>query len=115
MLPNRIRLSTKATNRLQRIKSQTGITPNVLSRIAIMLTIKDKNNLITAGVEDFDGQVIDKNILFGEYLDIYDVLINQYIYDNQITLELPETLASLIEIGVHKMGHIKTLVDISKL
>jgi len=115
MLPNRVRLSTNATNRLQYIKTKTGITPNILSRIAIMLAIKEGGNLTNSGVEDCDGQILDKSVLFGDHAEIYDVLINQYIHDYDIELDTQNTIASLVEVGVHKMGHIKNLVDICNL
>jgi DNA sulfur modification protein DndE len=115
MLPNRIRLSTKVTNKMQYIKSKTGITPNILSRIAIMLAIKEGSNLKNAGAADFEGQVLDKSVLFGEHAEVYDVLINQYIHDYSIEYDIQKTVASLVEIGVHKMGHVKNLVDICYL
>lgn len=115
MLPNRVRLSTKATHKMQYIKSQTGITPNILSRIAIMLAIKEGNNLKNAGIGDFEGQVLDKSVLFGDHIEIYDVLINQHFYDNDIELEPQKAIASLVEVGVHKMGQVKNLIDICRL
>lgn len=115
MLPNRVHLSTKATNKLQYIKSSTGITPNILSRIAIMLAVKEGSDLLNSGVEDFDGQVLDKSVLFGEHSEVYDVLINQYIHDYKIKLDIQKTIASLVEVGIHKMGHIKNLEDICNL
>ncbi len=115
MLPNRVRLSTKATQKMQYLKGQTGITPNILSRVAIMLAIKEENSLKNAGVADYDGQVLDKSVLFGDHTDVYDVLINQYINDNSIDMDTQKTIASLVEIGVHKMGHVKNLSDLCKL
>lgn len=115
MLPNRVRLSSKASQKLQYIKQQTGITPNILSRVAIMLAIKEENSLKNAGVADFEGQALEKSVLFGEHTDVYDVLINQYIHDNKIDLEPQKAIASLVEIGVHKMGHIKNLSDLCAL
>ncbi len=115
MLPNRVRLSTNATNKMQYLKSQTGITPNILSRFAIMLAIKEGSNLKNAGAQDLDGQILDKSVLFGDYTEIYDVLINQYIFDNDIALGTSKTISSLIEVGIHKMGHIKNLVDVCNL
>jgi len=115
MLPNRIKLSTKATQKMQYIKSHTGITPNILSRIAIMLAIKEGNNLKNAGIGDLEGQVLEKSILFGDHVDIYEVLINQHIHDHHIELGPQIAIASLIEVGVHKMGQVKSLVDICKL
>ena len=115
MLPNRIRLSTTATHKMQYMKNKTGITPNILSRVAIMLAIKEENSLKNAGVSDQDGQVLEKSVLFGEHTDLYDVLINQYINENKIDIDTQKTIASLVEIGVHKMGHIKNLTDICNL
>lgn len=115
MLPNQITLSQQATNKLQHIKSNTGITPNILSRIAIMLAIKDKGCIANTGVNDHNGQVLSKSVLFGEYTEVYDVIINQYFYENNIDMPLKDTIAALVEAGVHKMGHIKQLTDICKL
>jgi len=115
MLPNRVRLSTKSTQKMQYLKSKTGITPNILSRIAIMLAIKEGGNLKNSGVENYDGQVLDKSVLFGEHAEVYDVLINQYIHEYDIDLDIQKTITSLVEVGVHKMGHIKSLGDICSL
>lgn len=115
MLPNQVQLSEKATNKMQYIKSKTGLTPNISSRIAIMLAMKEGSNLKNAELEDMNGQVLNKGVLFGEHLDVYDVLINQYMHENEIDLGIRRTIASLVEIGVHKMGHIKSLSDVCKL
>ncbi len=115
MLPNRVRLSTTASQKMQYLKNQTGITPNILSRIAIMLAIKGGSNLTNAGVSDYDGQVLDKSVLFGDHTDVYDVLINQFIHDNNIEMDAQKTIASLVEIGVHKMGHVKNLSQLCRL
>ncbi len=115
MLPNRIRLSRKATNKMQFMKSKTGITPNILSRFAIMLAIKDGTDLKNSELEDIEGQVLDKSVLFGDHMEVYDLLISQYIHDYNIELDIQKTIASLVEIGVHKMGHIRELSDIYKL
>jgi DNA sulfur modification protein DndE len=115
MLPNRVRLSTTATQKMQYLKNQTGITPNILSRVAIMLAMKEGSNLSNAGVSNYDGQVLDKSVLFGDHTDVYDVLINQFMHDNSIDMDTQKTIASLVEIGVHKMGHVKNLSDLCKL
>ena len=96
------------------MKNKTGLTPNILARIAIMLSIKDGSGLNNAGVSDHKGQELDKAILFGEYINIYDVMINQYVYEQGIE-ENPssQTIAALIEVGVHKMGHVKQIKDIN--
>jgi DNA sulfur modification protein DndE len=116
MIPNRIRLSKKATDRLRYLKSQTGLTPNILARVAIMLAIKEESDLSNAGVGDTDsGQELNDTTLFGEYIYVYDVLINQYIYDKKLNLSVGETIIAMVEIGIHKMGHIKQLEQLCDL
>lgn len=116
MIPTRIKLSKKATDRLRYLKSQTGLTPNILSRIAIMLAIKENGDLSNAGTIDTDGgQEINDTTLFGEYIYVYDILINQYIYEKKLNMTVGETIVTLIDIGVHKMGHIKNLEHLCEL
>jgi len=113
MLPNRIKLSQKATDKLRYIKTKTGVTPNILARIAIMLAIKDDSGLDTSGIADFDGQELNKTVLFGDHAQVYDVMINQYCYAHSIDIPIQQLIASLIEIGVFKMGHVKDLKALS--
>ena len=84
-LPNRVRLSQQATDKLRYLKSRTDITPNILSRIAIMLAIRENGDLTNAGVSDYNGQVLDQSVLFGEHVDAYEVIINQFVYDKKLT------------------------------
>lgn len=116
MLPNRVKLSKNATGKLRYLKSQTGLTPNILSRIAIMLAIREGSDLSNAGIGEMDGgQELNDTTLFGEHVQIYDILINQYIHDNKIKINISEAIVALIEIGVHKMGHIKSLAQLCEL
>lgn len=112
ILPNRISLSLNATNKLRTLKSRTGLTPNVLSRIAIAKALESTSSLDNAGVTDSDGQVLSKDVLFGEYELVYEVLIKQYIEENEISKSLQHVIASLIEMGVHKIGHAKNIQQI---
>jgi len=99
MLPNRIKLSKKATDKLRYLKSKTGLTPNILSRIAIMLAIKEGGNLSNAGVGDINGgQELNDTTLFGEHISVYDVMINQYIHDKNINLSTAETIVAMVEV-----------------
>jgi DNA sulfur modification protein DndE len=116
MLPNRIKLSKKATDKLRYLKMQTGLTPNILSRIAIMLTIREGSDLSNAGVGEMEGgQELNDTTLFGEYIYVYDVLINQYIHNKNLKLSVSETIVAMVEIGIHKMGHIRQLEQLCDL
>lgn len=112
MLPNRVALSTKVTDKLKYLKTQTGVTPNVLSRIAIGLALRDGTSLVNAGVSDHDGQVLNRDVLFGDYADVYDALLSQYIAENDIDMPISEVITALIEIGCFKMGHVKNVQDL---
>ena len=115
MLPNRVSLSQKATGKLRYIKSQTGLSLNILSRIAIMLTINEGNKLYNAGVSDYDGQILSRDVLFGDHQDIYSVIIDEHMKSKKIDMNISEAITAMIEIGVFKMGHIKSLLDLAKL
>lgn len=115
MLPRSITLSKVATDKLRSMKGSTGLTPNILARIAIMLAIKDGGSLANASVGDADGQILSKDVLFGEHTDVYEVLLNQYVHDTNNDCSLAEIIPSLIEAGVHKMGHIKNINDLADL
>lgn len=115
MLPNRISISQKATDKLRYMKIQTGLTPNILSRVAIMLAINTGNSLQNAGVSDHDGQVLSRDVLFGDYQEIYAILVKQYLRVNNIEMDISQAISALIEVGVYKMGHVKNLVDLAEL
>ena len=116
MIPNRIKLSKKATDKLRFLKTKTGLTPNILSRIAIMLAIREGGDLSNAGVGNMEGgQELNDTTLFGEHIYLYDILINQYIYDKQLDLSVGETIVAMVEVGVFKMGHIRHLEELCDL
>ena len=116
MLPNRIKLTKNATDKLRYLKSKTGLTPNILSRIAIMLAIREGTDLSNSTVGDMEGgQELNDTTLFGEYIYVYDILINQYIHDKKLKLTVSETIVAMIEIGVYKMGHVKQIEQLCDL
>ena len=112
MLPNRIALSNTATGKLRYMKQNTGLTPNILSRIAIMKAIESGGNLKNAGVQDNEGQVLSRDVLFGDHAEVYEVLLDQFVYENKISEPIHDVICALIEIGVHKMGHVKKIQNL---
>jgi len=113
-LPSRVRLSNHASDRLKLIKGWTGLTPNIVARIAIMLVIRDNTSLDNAGLQDTDGQELHKGVLFGDQADTFEVLLRQYFHDNVSAEEsVQKTIASMVEIGVHKIGHVRSLADLA--
>ena len=113
-LPSQIRLSRTSTNRLQNIKNKTGITPNIGCRIAMLLAMNSNDDIKNAGLAS-DGQELNKDILFGKNIEVYEALLKQYIHENEIDMPVAKVIASLVELGVHKMGHIKTIKQLCSL
>ena len=64
MLPNRIRISKKATDTLSMVKGRTGLTPNVLCRLAITHAL-EADSLKKRVESKQDGQEFNTNTLLG--------------------------------------------------
>lgn len=114
-IPNRFRLSTNATEKLRQLKGNTGLTPNILARCAIMLAIKESKGINNASVPDNDGLELNKSVLFGDLVDYYELFINQYKNEHDITVTSQKLVVALIEIGVHKLGHVKKLDELNTI
>lgn len=114
MLPNRIKLSKNSTDKFRYLKMSTGLTPNILARIAIMLALKDGSSIFNPS-PDTDGQELNKSVLFGDHEHVYEAMIKQFIHDTNEIRPISHVISSLIEIGVHKMGHIKDLNALCEL
>ncbi|RJQ15957.1 DNA sulfur modification protein DndE [Candidatus Woesearchaeota archaeon] len=70
---NRIKISTDATARLKVLKGRTGLTPNILARIALCYSLNTQR--ITNIVKpDEEGQEFNRYTLTGEY-DAYFVAL----------------------------------------
>lgn len=115
MLPERIKLSQRTTDKLRYLKSQIGVAPNILARFSIMLAIKEGGNLKNTGTLDTEGLELNKSTLFGEHASVYEALIKQYIHDNSLEIAIPQVISSLIDVGVFKLGHVRKLSDLCEL
>ena len=115
MLPRAVTLSKLATDKLRMMKGTTGVTPNILARMAIMLAAEDGASLKSSSVADSNGQVLPKDVLFGDHADAYEAMIAQYVSETGSRQSMQEVVAGLIEAGVHKMGHVKSLTDLLAL
>ena len=73
---NRIRISKNATNRLRMLKGKTGLTPNLLCRIALCYSLNNQH--VTKLVEiDEEGQEFNRYTLTGEYDSYFIALVKQ--------------------------------------
>ena len=73
---NRLRMSYRSQNLLAQIKSKTGLTPNIVGRFAICISLNDPS---PPNPEEFDekGSEIHPSVMFGEYEDVFMALMIQ--------------------------------------
>ena len=113
ILPARIKLSRATTVKFQTIKNKTGVTPNILARIALVKAIESESDFRNSKMEDNDGQDLNRDVLFGEHANTYDILLRQYISENDADEKTADIVSALIEIGAHKMGHIRSIQELT--
>ena len=97
---SRIKLSAKSQNLLGRLKARTGLTPNLLARFALCLSIKEKSSPV-ASQYDKEGNDIEPAVLFGEYESLYlGLMKNRLNKDRLSESELNEMTRCHINRGV---------------
>lgn len=63
---SKLRISSDATSKLRSLRQRTGITPNLLCRMAIMISLEE-GPLGGAAIPDEDGSEFNAYTLTGEY------------------------------------------------
>ena len=77
----RLRISEKATFRLNQLKGRTGLTPNILCRIAICYSLNDPS-VPNPAEYDERGQELNRYTLTGEWDTFFIALVKERcIYD----------------------------------
>lgn len=114
MFPPRIQLSKKTWDRLQYMQTKTRLTPNVLARIAIVLALRDTHTATINESKPEQTHVINRDVLFGDQVNVYEALISQFCAEQKIDTDIQDIIRSLIDVGLHKMGHIKSISDFKK-
>jgi DNA sulfur modification protein DndE len=111
MFPSRIQLSKKTWDRLQYMQTKTRLTPNVVARTAISLALRD---IRTAAINESKPEqihIINRDVLFGDQEKVYEALIRQFCLEQETDSDIQDIVRSLIDSGLHKMGHVKNLLD----
>lgn len=80
----RIRLSQESTNKLRTFKARTGLTPNISCRLALALSINEKNKLSLELYSDDTGQEINRYTFLGDQELMLLSLYTQWCYENNI-------------------------------
>ena len=113
---SRIKLSAKSLNLLGRLKARTGLTPNLLARFALCLSLKEKSAPIPIQY-DKEGNDLEPAILFGEYESLYlGLMKNRLNKDGLSDSKLNEMTRCHINRGVTALApRIQNLGDFYEL
>lgn len=68
---SKLKISSEATNKLRILKQKTGLTPNLLCRIALMLSLEEGTLGNNIPLPDEDGSEFNAYTLTGEHSSIY--------------------------------------------
>jgi len=112
MFPTRIQLSKRTWDRLQYLQTKTRLTPNVLARAAIALALRDTRTANINGTKPDQVHVINRDVLFGDQEKAYEALVRQFCSEQKTDSDLQSIIRSLVDSGLHKMGHVKRLSDL---
>lgn len=115
---NRIHISEDSSNKLRTLKGRTGILPNVLSRIGLMLSLGEPGEP-QLDADASDGSEFNRFTLMGEW----DSLIVALLEERRIGNGMFEDNDSLVKYfrahlnrGVRLLyGRVKTLEDLRNL
>jgi len=114
---NRIRISQDTTRRLQMLKGKTGLTPNILLRLAFCYSLNDPK-IPNPRDYDQDGQELNRFTLTGEWDMFFLALMRERCIADGLDLErdlLPQFRAHLNR-GVFSMyGRVREISDIQNL
>lgn len=79
-----IKLSSRSQLLLGRLKGVTGLTPNLLARYALCISMTEKSIPLEEEFGNDEGSQIEPIILFGEYESIYNGLVKNWMNKFQI-------------------------------
>lgn len=114
---NRIRISKEASTRLSRLKARTGLTPNVLSRLALCLSLNESGTPNSDSYDE-DGQEFNRFTLTGEWDMLFVALLKERLVKDGFdpTLELLPQFKGHLNRGVLTLfTRVRSLPDLYDL
>ncbi|WP_234084384.1 DNA sulfur modification protein DndE [Enterobacter quasiroggenkampii] len=115
MLPNRMQLSRQTEEQLKKLKSYTGITPNISARLAFFRSVEsDFRYTSTSSNKKLDGSlVLDKITWLGETL-LPTELVLAMLYPKLDRKEYIKAWAAHVEDGISSLRNHRSLIDFLK-
>jgi len=84
---NRLRMSYRTQSLLGMLKRKTGLTPNILGRFAICLSLKDPS-IPNSDEYDEKGSEINPSVLFGEHEKMFMALMIKRLQHDRLDPKL---------------------------
>lgn len=115
---NRIRVSVETDKRLRLLKARTGLTPNLLCRLGICLSLSERTPPDSISHLDTDGREFNRYTLTGPWDNLFLALIRQDCFDRGLPLpeSLEEQFLAHLYRGVLLLSmRVKSLEDIEHL
>jgi DNA sulfur modification protein DndE len=110
MLPNRVRISKTATDSLKVLKSRTAVTPNILCRIALALSLQE-GYAVKRESKGLEGTEFNLSTLLGDQTVVYECLLRQ-AHGDLNEREASQFLVAHIDDGLEKLKRIRSVVDL---
>lgn len=78
MLPNKMKISERATKSLMRLQNNTGLTPNIGARLAFFTSL-EKGYRFDAHNDSIEhtGRELDKHTWLGDHVRLVEMLLKQ--------------------------------------
>lgn len=113
MLPNRMQLNKKTEEQLKKLKSYTGLTPNISARIAFFRSIESGFKCIDnqKNYKLDGGLVLDKITWLGETVLITELLLKMH-YPDVNDKEMVRIWAAHVEDGISALRNYRSLNNI---
>jgi len=112
MLPNRMQLSRRTEEQLKRLKTFTGITPNIAARLAFFRSI-ESDFRYSPSIHNFklDGSLtLDKITWLGDTLQITELTL-VFLYPKMEEKDLVKAWAAHIDDGISALRSYRNLDD----
>jgi hypothetical protein len=77
-----------------------------------MLALRDIRTAAINETKPSGTHVINRDVLFGDHERVYEALIRQFYAEQNIKADIQDVIRSLIDNGLHKLGHIKSFSDL---
>ena len=115
---NRIHISEDSRNKLSILKGRTGLLPNVLSRIGLMLSLAEANEP-ELDADPTDGSEFNRFTLMGEWDPLIVALLEEWCIANRVCTD-NDTLAKYFRAHLNRgvrllYGRVKRLEDLANL